>query len=199
MRITVLSDNTPGRKLLAEHGLSLLIEADKRILFDTGASDVFLRNARSLGIDPDPDIIVLSHGHWDHGNGLVRMEGKRLVCHPGCFAKRFSKRSGEYLGLPLTGEEASGRFDLVESKNPVEISPKVAYLGEIRRSRDFEGWDTSYSFGDGSDDMVCDDSALAVRTSKGLVIIAGCSHSGICNIVDQARGPAVCGIERTGL
>ena len=66
MKITVLTENTAGGKFLAEHGLSYLIEIDdQKILFDTGHSDVFLKNASQLGIDIQTEVetVVLSHGH----------------------------------------------------------------------------------------------------------------------------------------
>lgn len=80
MKITVLTDNAPGRECLSEFGLSYLVEADKKILFDTGSSDVFLKNAERLNISLDDlDAIVLSHGHWDHGNGLRFIRDKQLI------------------------------------------------------------------------------------------------------------------------
>ena len=86
MKITVLVDNKSGR-CPGDHGLSFLIENSEKILFDTGASDLFLKNAKMLDIDiNDIDFIVLSHGHWDHGNGLKFIKNKKLICHPGCFS-----------------------------------------------------------------------------------------------------------------
>ena len=69
MKLTILTDNCGGDTFFAEHGLSYLIEHDgERILFDTGHSDVFIKNAQKLGININNDIetVVLSHGHWDH-------------------------------------------------------------------------------------------------------------------------------------
>ena len=77
MKLTVLTENLAGGRLLAEHGLSYLIEHDeKTILFDTGHSNVFLKNAERMGIDihDKVDVVVLSHGHWDHGDGLHFLE-----------------------------------------------------------------------------------------------------------------------------
>jgi len=70
LKITVLSDNYAGSFLKAEHGLSYLIEHEgRRIIFDTGQSDLFLKSAGLLKIDTDKtDTIVLSHGHYDHGS-----------------------------------------------------------------------------------------------------------------------------------
>ncbi len=64
MKLTVLDDNTAGRICPAEFGLSFLLEEDKKVLFDLGPSDIFIRNAKALNISlEDIDCIVLSHGH----------------------------------------------------------------------------------------------------------------------------------------
>ncbi len=72
MRITVLSDNLPARGLEAEWGLSLYLEYQGHaLLLDTGASDLFARNAEALGLDLGAVAFgVLSHAHWDHANGM---------------------------------------------------------------------------------------------------------------------------------
>jgi 7,8-dihydropterin-6-yl-methyl-4-(beta-D-ribofuranosyl)aminobenzene 5'-phosphate synthase len=78
VKLTVLTENVAGSKLIAEHGLSYLVETGaKTILFDTGYSDTFLKNADCLDINIEKviDTIVLSHGHWDHGDGLECLEG----------------------------------------------------------------------------------------------------------------------------
>ncbi|MDX9930050.1 MAG: MBL fold metallo-hydrolase, partial [Bacteroidales bacterium] len=90
MKVFVLTENNAGELTAEEHGLSYLIESDgRRILFDTGQSDLFLKNAAVMGVSLEGiDMIVLSHGHYDHGNGLEHLGGGKLLCHPGCFVKR---------------------------------------------------------------------------------------------------------------
>jgi 7,8-dihydropterin-6-yl-methyl-4-(beta-D-ribofuranosyl)aminobenzene 5'-phosphate synthase len=186
MRLTVLVDNKKG-KCESEFGLSFLIEDDKKILFDTGASDLFLKNAKNLDIKLDNiDMIVLSHGHWDHGNGLGHIRGFLLICHPDCFIKRYRK-DGTYIGLPLNQEEAKKKFDLFLSKKPYLLSDNITFLGEIPRKNDFEAKTTNFYKENKKDDFVIDDSALAIRSKKGLIVITGCSHAGICNIIEYAK------------
>ena len=123
MKLTVLNDNAPGDICGSEHGLSYLIEADKTILFDTGASDLFLKNAALLNLDlMSIDTVVLSHGHWDHGNGLKHIENKTLITHPDSFQKKYRKKDHSYIGLPFSKKEASEKFNLITSKKTYQIS-----------------------------------------------------------------------------
>lgn len=190
MNLTVLTDNVAGGKLLAEHGLSYLIEIDgEKILFDTGHSDVFLRNAKMLGIDIENDVktIVLSHGHWDHGDGMRFIENKKLITHPNSFSKRFGKSDLRPVGLSLSKEEIQKKFTLTETINHYQITKNLFYLGEIPRNNDFESQTTYFGFENGEDDFVPDDSALVAILNNELVVITGCSHSGICNICEHAK------------
>ena len=189
MKLTVLSERKAMDGFLSEHGLSFFLEVDqKRILFDTGASDVYLRNAAFLGLNLDEaDQMVLSHGHWDHGNGLQHISGKSLLCHPGSFVKRFRKPGGENIGLMQTRRELDQHFDIQTSKEPVQLTEHLWFLGEVPRLNDFEAKTTPYIFEDGSPDFIMDDSGMACATREGLVVISGCAHSGICNMVDHAR------------
>lgn len=190
MKITILTENIAGSHFGAEHGLSYLIELNgKRILFDTGHSDLFLRNASLLGIDLKEivDLIVLSHGHWDHGNGLQYMTGKPLLTHPNAFMKRYRKSDQSYIGLAMSKKEIQENFKLTTSKSPLKISKHVFFLGEIPRLNSFEAQTTTFIDKVGNPDYVLDDSALAIIWHNELVIISGCAHSGICNICEHAK------------
>jgi 7,8-dihydropterin-6-yl-methyl-4-(beta-D-ribofuranosyl)aminobenzene 5'-phosphate synthase len=190
MKLTILTENVAGGKFLAEHGLSYLIEIDgEQILFDTGHSDVFLKNAKMLGIDILKKVqkVVLSHGHWDHGDGLQFLEKKTLIIHPDSFAKRFRKNDKSPVGLSFSKEEASKSYTLIETKTFCQISKNLFYLGEIPRKTQFENQTTTFEFENGEDDFITDDSALAAVVDNNLVIVTACSHSGICNICEQAK------------
>jgi 7,8-dihydropterin-6-yl-methyl-4-(beta-D-ribofuranosyl)aminobenzene 5'-phosphate synthase len=214
MKLTVLVDNNTliDRCFLGEPALSYLIEADgQKILFDVGYSDAFIVNARKLSIDLlEVDFVVLSHCHMDHTWGLeplVRLHTEAmveklparkpaLVTHPQTFLPR---RLGELpeIGSLLAGAALSRFFPLQLTREPVWLTERLVFLGEIERSNDFEAQKPIgrvLENGVEKDDFLLDDSALAYVSSGGLVIVTGCSHSGICNIVEQAR--KVCGRER---
>ena len=188
LKITILNENAPKANFGSEHGLSYIIEGDKKILFDFGPSDIIFKNAKLLNINlNDIDTFVLSHGHWDHGNGLKYFNNKKLITHPFSFQKKYRKVDNSYIGLPISKYDAEKRFDLILSKNPYKISEKITFLGEIPRLNSFEAKTTSFMLKDGTEDFVLDDTAITVNTQKGLVVVAGCSHSGICNIVEYAK------------
>nr|WP_319509597.1 MBL fold metallo-hydrolase [uncultured Draconibacterium sp.] len=190
LSISILTDNTAGGHFLAEHGLSYLVEIDnEKILFDAGHSDVFLKNAERLNYDIENEVetIVLSHGHWDHGNGLKYLKNKTLITHPASFASRYRKADRTTVGLELSKYEIEKQFTLKESKTSLQLTENLVFLGEIPRNNDFENKTTSFEFADGSDDFIPDDSALAAIIDNELVIITGCSHSGICNICEHAK------------
>lgn len=199
LKLTVLNDNTAGRWCRAEHGLSYLIEADLTVLFDTSSSsDLIAYNAQILNIDLQQiGTIVLSHGHDDHTGGLMLFEGQKLICHPDTFLKRTRKSNHTELGIKWTEDEIQSRFNLVLSQDPIQLSDQIFFLGEILRLTEFESKKTAFQKADGTDDFVMDDSGLAIITSKGLVVVSGCAHSGICNMTAHAM--KVTGIEKVHL
>ena len=211
MKLTVLVDNNTliDRYFVGEPGVSYFIEDEgTRILFDVGYSDVFIANAQKLGIDlTHIDFVVLSHGHLDHTWGLMplvrlftecaieeRDAGTpTLVAHPGALAKKRSDDLGE-IGSLLSADGLRGNLRLDLTEEPRWLTERLVFLGEIERTHAFEAgvaMGKTVRNGTEVDDFLLDDSALAYMSSDGLVIVTGCSHSGICNITDYAR--KVCG------
>ena len=197
MRIYILSEKFAEKGFNSEHGLSYLIEIDgKKVLFDTGQSNVFLRNAAKLGLDVQREVntVVLSHGHWDHGNGLRHLKGMKLITHPGSFRTRFRKKDHTPIGLSQNRLQITKKFELHESNGPFRISDNLLFLGKIPRKNNFEGREIAFELGNGAHDPVPDDSALVALCENGLVVISGCAHSGICNICEYAK--ALTGIRK---
>ncbi len=190
MKLTILTENYAGSGFLAEHGLSYLIECDgQNILFDTGHTDVFLRNAHKLclNIQDQVNTVVLSHGHWDHGDGLKYMKNKTLVTHPKSFMKRYRKVNNSYIGLNVNKMELEKKYDIIETKKYYHISDDIVFLGEIPRLNDFEAKMSAFIDQEGEADFVPDDSALAMIQDKSLIVVSGCAHAGICNTIEHAK------------
>lgn len=198
MKLTVLVDNNTfiDEYYLGEPAVSYYIEdGDTTILFDTGYSDVFIKNAKSLNIDLNQiNKIIISHGHNDHTGGLeylsknIKDENIEIIAHPNCFGKKYFE--GEYIGTPILKEKLEQNFKLNLQSKPVKISENIVFLGEIPNINDFEEREAigNYESIDGmKDDYVKDDSAIVYKSEKGLFIITGCSHSGICNIIEYAK------------
>ena len=192
MKISILVDNTAKEGFAHVHGFSAVLGSEKKILFDLGPNGLFLENAKKMNIDLSKiETVVLSHGHWDHGDGLKSISGKALITHPNSFALRFRKESKTPVGLGMSRDEILARFDLKESKEPYWLNDNMVFLGEIPRKNNFEALVTTFTLGDGSPDFVMDDSAVAIKTEKGLIVLSGCAHAGICNTVSYAK--EVCG------
>ena len=201
MRITVLVDNNTNidQYYLGEPAVSYYIEdGDVRLLFDAGYSDAAVRNASAMGIDLGRlTHIVLSHGHNDHTRGLQFLPDSkaRLVAHSDCFESKFY--GAEDIGAPFSAEEAARRWNCTLTKDVYRISDDLLFLGEVPRVTDFEAKEpigTVCRGGKSEPDFLLDDSALVYRSDKGIFIITGCSHSGICNIVSYAM--SVCADRR---
>jgi 7,8-dihydropterin-6-yl-methyl-4-(beta-D-ribofuranosyl)aminobenzene 5'-phosphate synthase len=214
MKLTVLIDNNTliDRYFLGEPGVSYFIEdADKRILFDVGYSNAFITNARKFSIDLlELDFIVLSHGHLDHTWGLIplvrlyteemieKLQTKKptLVTHPMTLsAKRFQDLTE--IGSLLLEDQLSGYFHLELTREPMWLTERLVFLGEVERTNEFEAKKPVGKILEGGverDDFLMDDSALAYKSPKGLVIITACSHAGICNIVEYSK--KICGEDR---
>jgi 7,8-dihydropterin-6-yl-methyl-4-(beta-D-ribofuranosyl)aminobenzene 5'-phosphate synthase len=160
--ITILYDNNYyDERLETAWGFSCLVEGpEETVLFDTGGdSAVLLRNAHTLGIDPrDVDLVVISHVHGDHVGGL-----------PGFLEENHDVTVYLPRSFPesIKGATEKAGAELVAVHEPVEICQHVYSTGEL---------------GSGIKEQ-----SLAIETSKGLVVITGCAHPGVVNIVRRAK------------
>lgn len=206
MQLKVLVDNNTliDSYYLAEPAVSYLIEDNGvNILFDVGYSDVFIQNANKMSETlNDINHIVLSHGHNDHTGGLISLsklysEKKAsnvkyiipsIIAHNEVFSHK--EYDGNDIGSFINKEKASNFFELNLSNEPYWITKNIVFLGEIQKENDFENNEPigKCEFkGLMIDDFVRDDSALVYKSTEGLVIITGCSHVGICNIIEYAK------------
>lgn len=191
VKIVILNDtrNSNKDKFENDDGFSAYIEIENnKILFDAGPSEKFMKNAEKLGIDLNQvNTIVLSHGHYDHGDGLKYFNNKvEFIAHPNCTLKRWWKDDhSHYSGIQLTKEELENKYNVHFTKEPYKINQNTYYLGEITRKYPVQL--KKWVLENGENDDVLDDSGMVINTENGIIVIAGCSHSGICNIVEQAK------------
>jgi len=199
-RITILVDNKAGEGLASEHGLSLWIETEgKRILFDTGQGPALESNARALGIDvAETDILVLSHGHYDHAGGIAyviaRAQDVDVYCHPGVVQPRYAIRDGKArsIGIPRGAGAALEQLPLERLhwvQEPLMLTERIGLTGPVPRLTSYE--DTGGPFylnPDGArPDLIEDDLALWIQTDQGLVVCMGCAHAGLINTLHRIR------------
>lgn len=192
MKFTILTeDRNCDTNCISENGLSIYLETnDKKLLLDSGITDAFLKNAETLEINLDEvNTIVLSHGHWDHGNGLKYIRSKKtLILHPECYTKRYSlRRNMEYAGINETREELLKKFELIETKEPYQIFENVWFLGQIDRKFEVPIKNLPTVLENEKTDYLYDDSGIVIKEEKGIIVFASCSHSGINNIIEQAK------------
>ena len=204
LHIKTITENTvAGLGLLGEWGLSVLIEAGERTyLVDTGTTRAVTNNMDTMHVDPQAvDAVVLSHGHFDHTGGLRAVLGRmnrknvRIVAHPDIWDSKYSrnKKTGDYryVGRPFRREELEGlgaRFEL--TAEPTWLTEDVAVSGTEPMTSDFERVAENLCVKNGAffePDHLADDQSVYLRTDLGLVIVLGCAHRGMVNIIGHAR------------
>jgi 7,8-dihydropterin-6-yl-methyl-4-(beta-D-ribofuranosyl)aminobenzene 5'-phosphate synthase len=216
LEVTVLAEDSVlyESPLWGQHGVSFLLEAYKdgvkrNVLVDVAQSpEALLHNMRLLGVNPSIiDAVILTHCHYDHTQGLaeiLKAVGKRdlpVIAHPDIFRLNFVVEPYlRHVGVMSSDsreriEESGGTLYL--TRDPLQIMPGLMTTGEVKRQTDFEevGIPLKTITRDGrvvEDRMVDDTSVIANIGNKGIVIITGCSHAGIVNIVKHS-------IELTGI
>ncbi|MBR5501141.1 MAG: MBL fold metallo-hydrolase [Clostridia bacterium] len=198
MRIVCLTENTGKPGFEAEHGLSLYIEAcGKKILFDMGQTDLFTRNACKMGIDlSQVDLAILSHGHYDHGGGLVKF--LEINTHAPVYVNEnafgaYYNGTAKYIGLD---HSLQGNPRLVMTKDQYAIEKGLTLHTCNGNAKPYD----LGSFGlteRTQDDFVPDaflhEQYLLIEEAGRRVLISGCSHKGILNIVSWFRPDVVVG------
>ena len=221
MRWTVLSDNrSSDSRLFTEHGLSILLEAEQhRILLDTGASDVFIRNAEQLGIDlSDVDYVFISHGHSDHAGGLryfleQNQKAKIIVSPDAMSGKFFSKRGNLHSITTEWPEIDENRLILIDQT--CEIEEDIHVIAHIPQNHPMPKGNQNLFVKPNEQNEACFNSVMArkgriksnlyVQDANGDYIhddfrhelalyidgllFTGCAHSGLENILAACPWP----------
>lgn len=199
IRCTILCENSVPSQfgLIGEHGFACHVETpDGNYLFDTGQGQGLLGNARILQKDlRELRAIILSHGHYDHSGGLpdaLHQSGPIDVFgHPSLFDQRYraTGKLQRFIGIPHRREylEALGaRFRLEREWR--EMGPGVYLSGEIPRQTAYEQGDAKMTLVTAageriSPDPLSDDLSLVIDALSGLVVVLGCAHAGLINIL----------------
>ncbi len=205
LKITLLSTMLVGdpNTELGEWGFSALVEADgHRILLDTGSHpETVLQNARDLKIDlSDVNEVILTHNHWDHVRGLMTLRRELMKKNPaalsvvhvarGIFYSRPSPKGedNEMIAIRKEYEATGGKF--IEHSEGVEIFPGAWLTGPVPRKYPERNWSVSGKVQTPNglvEDSVPEDQSLVFNTPQGLVVLTGCGHAGIVNILTYAE------------
>lgn len=194
MKIITLTDNSAfNRELMQEHGLSVYIEeGGRKILFDTGQTDVFLKNAEAIGIDLcEVDTVIISHGHYDHIGGLIslleinkkaKVYLKKEIFDFQYFSKR--RNSTKPIGYPLELERYKERFcHLNEQLTQVE---NLFFISDVEKNYPLPKGN-KLLFKTSKEELTPDDFQheliFGIDTEAGLCVFSGCAHSGILNML----------------
>jgi len=200
IKITTLVENKLGENLALEsaHGLSFLIENDDNVfLFDTAQHDLVIKNAKELGCDLSQlDNVIISHNHYDHGGGLNSLIStygpQNIVVHKDFFKEKYGVKGikKEYLGINYNKKKL-----LKTESNILEIVDDITYLSDnvfiaanFKRNTNFEKVNKRFYIKENEEmkiDYFEDEIAVGVETPKGLIILLGCSHPGVVNIISS--------------
>jgi 7,8-dihydropterin-6-yl-methyl-4-(beta-D-ribofuranosyl)aminobenzene 5'-phosphate synthase len=201
-RLTILTDNIiPARSdLIGEHGFSAFLETSRgAFLFDAGQGKSVVHNAACLKKNlQNINKIVLSHAHGDHTGGLPEIlqtltsKQTDVFAHQDIFADRFrSKHHRIYDGIPFVKgylEKMGAHF--IFNNEYMEIEESVFLTGEVPRETSFEVGDREGRFiirgGKTEPDIIVDDQSLVIQVEKGILIVLGCAHAGIVNVINHA-------------
>ena len=191
---TLVENTTTSDELKAEHGLSLYIETNKhKILFDLGASNIFVENASKMGVDlSDVDLVIISHGHYDHGGGLKTFLEKNLKAkiyiQNKAFENHYSKipNGGKaYIGLDQ-GLLPNKRFIFTE--NYFVIDDELELFSNVKGEEFYPSSNQDLLMDDGLN-LVQDDFSheqnLIIKEGEIILLVAGCAHQGIVNILES--------------
>ena len=195
MKWTVLSDNRScNAQLETEHGLSILLETGKhRILLDTGASDVFIRNAKLIGIDLSTvDYVFISHGHSDHAGGLRHFmsinDKAKVIVSPDAMSGKFYSKRGNLHSITAEWPKIDGdRLVLID--RTCEIAEGIHVIAHIPQTHPMPKGNQNLYVQTTNGDYIHDDFHHELALYVDGLLFTGCAHSGLENILAACPWP----------
>lgn len=192
MRITILCNDKAQKPFFAEHGFSALVEnGECNVLFDTGSSDVFLKNMKALNLDPAKiKNVVLSHGHYDHVGGLKHLGEQselKVWVKESVFLSNFSGK--RFAGIDWKKIKSSLQFSELEG-SAQRICDSIFAWGPAPMTNDFEEPDPEFWVirnGKIERNLFEEELSLVIEDDMGLTVLSGCAHRGIANIAYGAQ------------
>jgi 7,8-dihydropterin-6-yl-methyl-4-(beta-D-ribofuranosyl)aminobenzene 5'-phosphate synthase len=199
VKVTILVDDVAGgQNLPGEHGFSCWVRRGSQcLLFDTGQSNLFLKNAQHLGFNASSiHSLVLSHGHYDHTGGLRSLLGQtnnlKIFAHPDAFHPKYTQDPDgtiRSIGIPFSKDDVEKHATILPTLEPTEIVEGIYDTGPVPRITTFEDTGGKFFLDERckSPDMLLDDQSLFWESSKGTVILLGCAHCGVINTINYVR------------
>lgn len=200
LSLSIVVDDRALSGLTPEHGFALWLESeDVHILFDSGQGAVLEQNCTELGISlPDVDMLVLSHGHYDHSGGIPLVRERAPACHFYCgmeaMQSRYNVQQGQARAIHIPARAKSVLNNLPREQmhwvqGPVRLAPGIGVTGPIPRETAYEDAGGPFFFDEQGEhpDAVHEDQAIWINTGQGLVVCVACCHAGLINTLWYIR------------